>query len=132
MGKKTFILNSTVGTHFADAIAASAAEEEDFPGLAADGDGNIQGIAIRSLDNFIWQFELWDSDDNIIASHQFAANEGTPQIISEVQYYFYTVDNLFMRIPISAKYRQQSTAVRNLSGSASTASGLRVTLTLEK
>lgn len=120
---KTHQLSSTEGTHYTTALSQGEAEEEEFPGLRGDGRGEILEISVRSNQNLDWQVELWDADDNVIASHTFDSTNAIQSTIDGTVYYFSTVSDLEWAIPMTVPKDTVTVALRNKSATAKDSSG---------
>jgi len=116
-----YIIESVPATHYTGALAQFATEEEEFPGLAGDGVGEISGISVKSLDNLDWSVELWDADNNIIAAQLFKIADAIQQNIDGSLYYFYPISKVEWPIPVTCPKRTVTIALRNLSATNKTA-----------
>ena len=126
-----FPLSSVSATHYTEAIAPQGVEIETFPGLPADGQGQITVIEIKSIDNLAWQIEIMNQDGEPKLIKPFAATDATQYVIDSVTYFFYSANVEFpisMDTPFGVKV-----AVRNMSDTAKTVgANMTVTLVLSK
>lgn len=116
-GDVTYNIKSTGSTHYTTAIAAGAAEEEEFPGLRGDGQGYIYGVGVRSKDNRDWAVEVWDADDNILAVVDLLSENA----VESGSYYFTRADALEIPIPLTVPKETVTIALRNNGDTAKTA-----------
>jgi len=113
-----FIITSTDGTHFTDAIAKDGGiETETGLGLPADGQGEIKSVMIRSADKRAWAVEIMDDDGNPMYIHKFDEDDATQY--SNENFYCASVNWL---IPQRQTYPYVIVGIRNNSSIAKVAS----------
>lgn len=109
----SFLISSSVDSHYTGALAEGVAEEEEFPGLRGDGNGFINSISIKSNQNYAWQVEVWDGSDNPICIKSFEPTDASEAGGN----YYYIANDLEWSIPLTVPKETVSVAIRNNSSS---------------
>ncbi len=124
-----YLISSTNGTDYTTAIAKDGGTEtETLDGLAADGQGEIKTIMIKSADNRAWQVEVLDTGSLPLYIQSFSENDGT---LHSGNYYYCA--SVAFPIPNFTPTRTVTVGIRNNSSIAKVANSTFVlTVAIEK
>jgi len=126
---KTYTIKSTT-SQFTVSLGENLREIETIAGLRADGRGFVKQVSLKALDNNAYRVEMLNSDEAVIASHDFGASDGKVVEISGTDYYCYS-QSVEWPLPIYEHVWTQKFAIRNLTNTLTTGA-IELTLQVEK